>query len=201
MTWLQSFNPFMIFAFTPLVVGLWAWQAQAKAQEPYVVPRWRSVACCAGSSYLFMAGAAYMTGPHGHASWLWLFLFFAIYHRWRTLSLADRAGARRARRAGADPFDDDGLWFITSFTGNLLAGYIGSFCSQMDKTHFFLLLRRDRGVRRSRHVAVRSAAEADPAKNGMPRSLRSRGPDARRLKATAIASARDDIARRMMTND
>jgi POT family proton-dependent oligopeptide transporter len=32
-----------------------------------------------------------------------------------------------------------GLWFITSFTGNLLQGYIGSFFSAMDKTHFFLL--------------------------------------------------------------
>jgi dipeptide/tripeptide permease len=32
-----------------------------------------------------------------------------------------------------------GLWFITSFTGNLLQGYIGSFFSEMDKTHFFLL--------------------------------------------------------------
>src|SRR5690348_8898102 len=25
-TWFQAFNPFMIFAFTPLIVGLWAWQ-------------------------------------------------------------------------------------------------------------------------------------------------------------------------------
>ena len=32
-----------------------------------------------------------------------------------------------------------GLWFITSFTGNLLQGYIGSYFSLMDKTHFFLL--------------------------------------------------------------
>src|SRR5215813_8168909 len=29
----QSFNPFMIFAFTPLVVGLWAWQAR-RGREP-----------------------------------------------------------------------------------------------------------------------------------------------------------------------
>ena len=28
---------------------------------------------------------------------------------------------------------------ITSFTGNMLQGYIGSFFSQMDKVHFFLL--------------------------------------------------------------
>jgi POT family proton-dependent oligopeptide transporter len=32
-----------------------------------------------------------------------------------------------------------GLWFITSFTGNQLQGYIGSFFSTMDKTSFFLL--------------------------------------------------------------
>jgi len=29
----QAFNPFMIFAFTPLVVGLWAWQAN-RGSEP-----------------------------------------------------------------------------------------------------------------------------------------------------------------------
>jgi POT family proton-dependent oligopeptide transporter len=32
-----------------------------------------------------------------------------------------------------------GLWFITSFTGNQLQGYIGSFFSRMDKVSFFLL--------------------------------------------------------------
>jgi len=32
-----------------------------------------------------------------------------------------------------------GLWFITSFTGNLLQGYIGSYFSRMDKVSFFLL--------------------------------------------------------------
>ena len=32
-----------------------------------------------------------------------------------------------------------GLWFITSFTGNQLQGYIGSFFSEMNKTQFFLL--------------------------------------------------------------
>ena len=32
-----------------------------------------------------------------------------------------------------------GLWFITSFTGNQLQGYIGSYFSRMDKVSFFLL--------------------------------------------------------------
>ena len=29
-TWFQAFNPFMIFAFTPFLVALWAWQARAR---------------------------------------------------------------------------------------------------------------------------------------------------------------------------
>jgi POT family proton-dependent oligopeptide transporter len=32
-----------------------------------------------------------------------------------------------------------GLWFITSFTGNLLQGYIGTYFTRLDKIHFFLL--------------------------------------------------------------
>jgi POT family proton-dependent oligopeptide transporter len=33
-----------------------------------------------------------------------------------------------------------GLWLATSFAGNLLAGWLGSFWSAMDKMSFFLML-------------------------------------------------------------
>jgi POT family proton-dependent oligopeptide transporter len=33
-----------------------------------------------------------------------------------------------------------GLWLATSFTGNLIAGWLGSFWSTMDKISFFLML-------------------------------------------------------------
>ena len=33
-----------------------------------------------------------------------------------------------------------GLWLATSFTGNLIAGWLGSFWSAMDKASFFLML-------------------------------------------------------------
>ena len=33
-----------------------------------------------------------------------------------------------------------GVWLATSFTGGFLAGFIGSFWSQMDKPEFFLLV-------------------------------------------------------------
>ena len=33
-----------------------------------------------------------------------------------------------------------GLWLATSFTGNLIAGWLGGFWSSMDKTTFFLMI-------------------------------------------------------------
>jgi len=33
-----------------------------------------------------------------------------------------------------------GMWFLSSFFGNYLSGYIGSFYSRMPKSNFFLLL-------------------------------------------------------------
>ena len=33
-----------------------------------------------------------------------------------------------------------GLWLATSFAGNLIAGWLGSFWSSMDKTTFFLMI-------------------------------------------------------------
>jgi POT family proton-dependent oligopeptide transporter len=33
-----------------------------------------------------------------------------------------------------------GLWLATSFTGNFIAGWLGSFWSAMDKTMFFVMI-------------------------------------------------------------
>jgi POT family proton-dependent oligopeptide transporter len=33
-----------------------------------------------------------------------------------------------------------GLWLATSFAGNFLAGWLGSFWSEMDKLMFFLMI-------------------------------------------------------------
>ena len=33
-----------------------------------------------------------------------------------------------------------GVWLATSFTGNFVAGWLGSFWSAMDKTSFFLMI-------------------------------------------------------------
>src|SRR5215471_5720443 len=76
-TWFQAFNPFMIFAFTPLVVAFWARQAK-RSGEPSTVTKMAMGNLMLSISYLVMAAAAYLTGTSAHASWLWLFVFFTI---------------------------------------------------------------------------------------------------------------------------
>jgi POT family proton-dependent oligopeptide transporter len=137
-TWFQAFNPFMIFAFTPFVVAFWAWQ-QKRRSEPSTVMKMALGNLFLAVSYGVMALAAYVTGPSAHASWLWLFAFFAIITLGE-LYLSPIGLALVARVAPAQILSAMmGLWFITSFTGNQLQGYIGSFFSEMNKTQFFLL--------------------------------------------------------------
>ena len=143
-TWFQAFNPFMIFAFTPLIVSLWSRQS-ARGKEPNTVTKMALGNFLLGLSYLVMAAAAYVTGT-GQASWLWL-LFFFVLITLGELYLSPIGLALVARVAPPQILSAMmGLWFITSFTGNLLQGYIGSYFSQMDKTHFFLLCAAIGGV-------------------------------------------------------
>jgi POT family proton-dependent oligopeptide transporter len=137
-TWFQAFNPFMIFAFTPFVVALWGWQAE-RGKEPSTVVK-MSLGCfgCA-LSYLIMAGAAWHAAGDD-ASWLWLFAFFVVitigelYLSPIGLSLVSKVAPVRMVSMMM------GVWLATSFIGNFLAGYLGSFWSSMDKTNFFLMI-------------------------------------------------------------
>ena len=137
-TWFQSFNPFMIFAFTPLVVALWARQA-ARGREPSTVIKMALGCAGCGAAYLIMAGAAFFAGA-GKASWLWLFAFFVVvttaelYLSPIGLSLVSKVAPARYLSMMM------GVWLATSFIGNIVAGYLGSFWSGMAKANFFLMI-------------------------------------------------------------
>jgi POT family proton-dependent oligopeptide transporter len=137
-TWFQSFNPFMIFAFTPLVVAFWARQA-ARGREPSTVIKMALGCGGCGAAYLIMAGAAFVAGA-GKASWLWLFAFFVVittaelYLSPIGLSLVSKVAPVRYLSMMM------GVWFATSFVGNFCAGYLGSFWSGMTKANFFLVI-------------------------------------------------------------
>ena len=135
-TWFQAFNPFMIFAFTPLIVAFWRWQGQ---REHSTITK-LSIGCLLNAlAYLVMVAAAWNAGG-GNASWLWLLAYFVvitvgeIYLSPTSLSLVTKMAPASLLSMMM------GIWLSTSFIGGFLAGYLGTFWSSMNKAHFFLML-------------------------------------------------------------
>jgi POT family proton-dependent oligopeptide transporter len=76
-TWFQAFNPLMIFAFTPFVIALWAWQAR-RGTEPSTVIKMSMGCFGVALANLIMIGAAWQSAGAPDASWLWLLGYFIV---------------------------------------------------------------------------------------------------------------------------
>jgi POT family proton-dependent oligopeptide transporter len=137
-TWFQAFNPLMLIAFAPVVIGLWSRQ-ERRGTEPSTIAKMAIGALCVALAYLIMAGAAW-SAAGDEASWWWLAAYFALvtvgelYFAPISLSLVSKAAPGRMLSTTM------GLWLAASFTGSLVSGWLGSFWSEMDKTSFFLML-------------------------------------------------------------
>ena len=120
----------MIFAFTPFIVALWTWQAGAA----------RALDRHQDGARLLRRGARQpdhgrrgLAGGRRKASWLWLLAYFVVitigelYLSPVGLSLVTKVAPARIVSMMM------GVWLATSFTGNFLAGWLGSFWSSMDK--------------------------------------------------------------------
>jgi proton-dependent oligopeptide transporter, POT family len=137
-TWFLAFNPFMIFAFTPFVVALWARQAARGAEPPTIS---KMAYGCFGlcTAYLILVAAALYSGG-AKASWLWILAYFVVltlgelYLSPVGLSFVTKIAPVRMLSMMM------GIWLAASFTGGFLAGFIGSFWSRMAKPEFFLLV-------------------------------------------------------------
>jgi POT family proton-dependent oligopeptide transporter len=98
----------------------------------------------AASNLILVAAATY--AGNGKASWLWLFAYFVVitvgelYLSPTGLSLVSKIAPQRYLSMLM------GVWLATSFTGNFLAGWLGSFWSSMDKAHFFAMIAAVSGV-------------------------------------------------------
>jgi proton-dependent oligopeptide transporter, POT family len=138
-TWFQAFNPFMIFAFTPFVVALWAHQAKS-GREPSTVTKMALGCLGAALANLILAIAAVGAQPSNSVSWLWIFAYFIVltigelYLSPTGLSLVSKIAPVRFLSMLM------GVWLATSFVGNFIAGWLGSFWESMDKAHFFLMI-------------------------------------------------------------
>lgn len=138
-TWFQAFNPFMIFAFTPLVLMIWARQA-ARGTEPSTVTKMALGCFGVALANIIMLGAVWQSEGAPQASWMWLFGYFVVitigelYLSPIGLSLVSKVSPGRVISVMM------GVWLATSFIGNFIGGWLGSFWTVMDKSAFFLMI-------------------------------------------------------------
>ena len=138
-TWFQSVNPFFIAVFTPFINVLWARQARA-GREPNSVAKMAIGCVVLGVSFLVMMLPAQVVDAGQLASMWWLIGSTAmltlgeLYLSPVGLSLVTKISPPRIVSMMM------GFWFISSFFGNYLSGYLGTFWETMSKGSFFMML-------------------------------------------------------------
>jgi POT family proton-dependent oligopeptide transporter len=121
-----------------LIIAFWAWQ-EKRGMEPSTVIKMALGCFGVALSYLIMAGAAWSAGGKS-ATWWWLFAYFVVitigelYVSPIGLSLVSKIAPAHMISTMM------GLWLGTSFIGNFVAGWLGSFWSFMDKMSFFIMI-------------------------------------------------------------
>ncbi len=138
-TWFQAFNPFLIFLFAPLLNIFWSWQSRRRS-EPSSIMKMALGCFLGGASYVVMILAAQGTGSEEHRSVAWLLgtIFILtigeLYLSPIGLSLVTKAAPARIVSMMM------GIWFLSSFFGNYLSGFLGTFWERMPREAYFLML-------------------------------------------------------------
>ena len=137
-TWFQSINPFFIFLLAPLLDVIWRRQA-ARGKEPSSVSKMVIGCFVLGLSFIVMIVGANVVGT-GKGSPMWLVMctlmltIGELYLSPIGLSLVTKVSPTRIVSMMM------GMWFMSSFFGNILSGYIGQLYTSMSKDGFFLVL-------------------------------------------------------------
>jgi POT family proton-dependent oligopeptide transporter len=138
-TWFQSVNPSFIMLCTPFINMLWERQQQRRT-EPSSANKMAIGCFLLGVSFFVMIGAGRVVDSGHLASMGWLvgcsFLLTIgeIYLSPVGLSLVTKIAPPRIVSMMM------GGWFLSSFFGNYLSGYLATFAHKMSSSAFFLML-------------------------------------------------------------
>jgi POT family proton-dependent oligopeptide transporter len=138
-TWFQSVDPMFIFLLTPLLNIFWGRQAK-RGTEPGSVAKMTIGCMLLGVSFVPMIYISRGLRADQRVNLLWLvscaFIFTVgeLYLAPVGYSLVSKISP--ARLVGMLM----GMWFLGSFAGNYLAGYLGTFYERMPRETFFELL-------------------------------------------------------------
>lgn len=135
----QSFNPFFIFVFAPLLDTWWAYQAR-KGKKTSSVHKMAIGSFLAGAAFLFLAwGSTQITMDKSliNMSFLavttFIFTMGELYLSPIGLSFVTKVAPARLMSMMM------GMWFLSSFIGNYLAGALGGLYSKISNQQFFLM--------------------------------------------------------------
>jgi POT family proton-dependent oligopeptide transporter len=138
-TWFQSLNPLFVFALAPFLNMFWAKQAK-RGKEPASVVKMALGCLMLGVSFLVLMLATRGIGETQRITFLWLVLCTFIYTLGELylspigLSLVTKIAPARLVSMLM------GMWFLSSFFGNYLSGYLGTYYEKMPKDSFFMML-------------------------------------------------------------
>jgi POT family proton-dependent oligopeptide transporter len=138
-SWFQSFNPLLIFMLVPLLNIFWDRQDR-RGKEPSSIAKMGIGCILLGAAFLILIPPARDLALNPRASLWWLagcalvLTVGEIYFSPIGLSLVTRIAPVRIVSMMM------GVWFLSSFFGNYLSGYLGTFWEKMPKENFFLLM-------------------------------------------------------------
>jgi proton-dependent oligopeptide transporter, POT family len=138
-SWFQAFNPLMIFMFVPLMNMFWTRQDR-RGKEPSSVAKMGIGCILLAAAFLILIPPARELSVNPRASLWWLtactfvLTLGEIHLSPIGLSLVTKIAPARMVSLMM------GVWFLSSFFGNYLSGYLGTFWEKMPRENFFLLM-------------------------------------------------------------
>jgi POT family proton-dependent oligopeptide transporter len=135
-TWFQAFNPMFIFLFTPFLNMFWSRQSKRR-KEPGSIAKMAIGCALLGISFLPLMYITAGMRPEQRISFLWLVGCTSVYTMGELylspigLSLVTKVAPARLVSMLM------GMWFFSSFAGNFLSGYLGTYYEKMSQQSFF----------------------------------------------------------------
>lgn len=136
----QSLNPLFIFIFAPILAGLWEAMARKGNKKSSSIQKMAVGSFLAGGAFLVLSLASRVITPNpsiSNLNWLvlttWIFTMGELYLSPIGLSLVTKVSPPRFMSMMM------GMWFLSSFIGNYLAGRLGTLYSSLSNESFFLL--------------------------------------------------------------